>query len=310
MLAHNTTKADVTAAYKAWRDKHPREAGVKRHEKFRRVVASTLRIMRSEATADCLPGSLSTWSDWGKLADAALTLPHDLCKALWSLSDVDVTADKAFSNTINMTDIVTLAGAPRARRVSNMPVDGREDYEITVPRIAFRQSDTIRVTKDWETDAAAGAKVDIGALTFWLREAQIIVDASGEITPIVHELDAGEETHDGATRKIAIADDPGNPGVWRTTSPATDASEAMLHGSVEFARLCTARAGAEEDMSIRVEAKDSALQTRFTPNEQKTATEKRASDIRSHLINQLLRDILREDGARLIYSKAVICRQT
>lgn len=306
MTTHQTTRKAIAAAYDDWKGCGRTAAHGGAHGMFLRALRSYMRLRGKDDATKPLPGSKTAWSDWRK-SDAIVVLSDTQCAAIHGVTKHDLSEHGVFSDNINHTDLVTMTGAPTLRVTGNEPPGEPARTEVSAPRIAFRKSPTVRVTADWETPKAGCGDKDLGALTFGLLEAEICLASPGKVEPLVEEVSAGTDTLAARATGVDLADDPRRPGTWRVTVP--DGAEArMLSGSVTLPALGNVWAAEGDEVALSVAASEDAIQTEFTPNAQERASDARRSQIRTHLINALMRSFLTEDRARLVLSQATKCR--
>jgi len=217
---------------------------------------------------------------------------------------VDLTPDGSATYT-ELTKVVTIAqrpSGPLARLMSNEPENGHERYEVDLPRVAFRRSEAMRVTREWVGGVKMTKPVDIGSVYFGLRQAKIVLDATGEITPKFERLRPGEPKGQARAEGVVLSDDPQLTGTWIVNSIDGE----MMDGSVYLQGLADVWHDPKSEMIVRIEADSDAIEADFRLTGEIASSETRKSQARTHLIERILALAVSRTGNKFIMSCAVV----
>lgn len=290
----NVSKSSVAAAYRSWLQGQPRKSGVDRSELFRDQIAALLNLSASSSSVDRLPHSRSTWSNWAKSdPKKVVQLDIDLCRAIHSVTGVEITEGQLPSGDADFTEVVQIPEQPTARLVSNQPSeDGCETYSISVPRLAFRKSSSLRVT------SPSGR--DIGSVVFGIRSANICISGGERVHPNLTYLTPTSSASGGASAEgVTVVDNPKSPGSW-----IVNGERNVLLGSLYLPDLANAEAEPNSELEITVEARNDDVEVDFVSAPGQDLTQSGKSLARKRLLDQLIRVALETKAESIVFSRS------
>jgi len=290
----------VARAYDAWKTATGRTEGHRSDSVFQIRIRELLNLLGSEADPKVFPNRCQRWTEWRR-SEVLVSLTRDHCRVLRALTGHDLKPGNDLKDENDHTSVVALVGKPRAKRISNSPNDkNQEQYAISVERIAFRQSDPIRVPKAWLGATGSTGEIDVGSVVFGLRQAVLSVSARGNIAPEVTDVAPDGHSRDAEVYQVRLGDDPKHPGRW-VVYPHHG---KVLSGSVYLHNLATVWDQEGDVISLFVEAKPDWIEADFQPNGEVVAGDEANSRARKHLIDKVLRLALADGKETLVFSKA------
>lgn len=296
-------RSSVAEAFRNWQGGLRREAGKNRSDKFRSAIEQALTLLGSNDTFHPLPGSKSTWFDWARDEVKSTHLSFDQCRALFTVTGVDVTPNKEITHENDRTSVVTLICDQEAKLVSNEPSDdGLERYQISIERIAFRKSDPMRVTKAWFSDGSAQAEIDLGSAVYGVSRARVTVTADGAITSDLLQLRGNATMVGQYSLGVMVTDNPRENGCWFVDPEIGP----VLVGDVGLANFASALSNPDGEVIIKVEVEPDWVEVDFRLSGEAPKSQKQKSDARRHLVNKVLRLALTEPNETLVFSKATV----
>lgn len=304
--AYRVQRDLIANAYDAWKLATGRSEGQNLDKLFLVRTRELLNLLGSEADPNIFPTRRQRWTEWRKSKDL-VELTRDHCRVIKALTNHDLTPGQDLGEENDFTSIVTLVGQPGAQRISNSPnKHSQEQYSISVDRIAFRQSDPIRVPRAWLGTTGRAGEIDAGSVVFGLRQAQLSLAAQGSIVPEITDLTPDNPVRNAEAHQVCLADDPKHPGRWIVTP----VSGKMLKGSVYLHKLATAWDPEAGEIYVIVEAKTDWIEADFQPNGEIAAGDEENSRARKHLIDKVLRLALSEGEGTRVFSKARVKKAT
>lgn len=273
-------------AYDSWR-------GSRRstQEDGPRTFASLIksRISNGSSTSLGLPTSRQTWSDWriGKLTSKKV-LPYVVCIAIFKETGHDITIDRQFQNKAqNKTQAVHLESV-NVKLVSNEPIDDIERYEVSIPSLFFRFSETIDVCNEM-----AGAKTSttysLGKAKIALREARITLDVAGVVAEQTAMIPPGDDGALGIVQGFFLQKGPSTDCQW-IVQPI---DAGYLIGHAKDMRMASVNCSAGQIVKLSVGAYLSDLDIKFYPNFDNELEPRQQKHARNRIIAKFIHDQLR-----------------
>lgn len=309
---YDIQKRTLAGAYYAWQDSRTKQVGVERDKFFIDSIRGILTLRGHAGIVPKLPQSKNTWNDWKRLEPSkTISLSYEVCLAIKTITGIDVTPRHVLNNEYNSTELVIIADEPTARVISNVENDdGHEQFEVSCNRVAFRRSRTLRVEASWCAGEGRNlprkhAVREIGSAIIGLRRAEIQIEASGPVSPIVTLISPDKNDPYSRAEGVCISDDPACAGRWMVEG----GNGEVLVGSIDLSRLASAQHEAESEMHLTVEADKNDFEIDFRPLDDwpaKTGQDEARSNMRRHFIANILRLGLAKNERAYLLSRAPI----
>lgn len=300
----------LVSAYDAWlkangRAKRSGEPSPEKHSNqiFIQELRALLNLARDDQPRRLgIPTSRSGWSNWRNGRGTLLVkLRLDVCRAIKTISGVDVTANQSLSGEpTNSTDLVTI-GAVKYRAEPN----ASPTHSILVETISFRASDPkeVRLADFNPTSHSPGQR--IGSVRFALTGASIFMDAQNSLSATLRHLSDGEPTDCGHVRGAHVSLDDEGVLRWRVQPPFP---KEVLQARLEDLRLCSGVIEESVKPTVGVSVEGAEILVQLTFDDTIKATQREHSDTKRRLVEKILKNKLLDNGprSRFVLSQASV----
>jgi|GEM_PF-3939512 len=244
-------------AYDEWRIGRSTKAALSVPKQLIKSIYDQLPLHFEAGPKLGLPESKQAWSDW---RNRSFARPHylerEICEAVLLVTGFDITVEQEMSNfCTNVTDVAILDKFV-AKRLSNAPTDGQEEYELKITRLDFRQSATVEVTADWvKSRSNKDDRIRIlGTMKWGIREAVIDIADSTRLNCRLEMLAAGEITENGelSTSIQCLIEDGFSEGRWLVQSAPGQVLSGLCKDVIIARNRCEASSEIVLTVSTRV----------------------------------------------------------